>query len=62
MGMLNKNAPPQWLSTHPAGNNRIAEMRTHLPEVMPLFARVKATDINSLKPYRSNVKGIQPIQ
>ena len=38
MGLLSKGAPPQWLSTHPAGSNRIAEMRKHLPEVMSLYA------------------------
>lgn len=62
MGMLNKSAPPQWLSTHPAGANRIAEMRTHLPEVMPLYAQGKGTGVKALPPYRSNVKGVQPIQ
>lgn len=62
MGMLNKSAPPQWLSTHPAGANRIAEMRTHLPEVMPLYAQAKDTGVKALPPYRSNVKGVPPIQ
>jgi predicted Zn-dependent protease len=38
MAMTSKSAPPQWLSTHPAGKNRIAQMQKHLPEVMPLFA------------------------
>jgi predicted Zn-dependent protease len=61
MGMINKNSPPQWLTTHPAGANRIAEMQKHLPEVMPLYARVKGVAPAALEPYRSNVKGIDPV-
>lgn len=34
-------APPQWLSTHPAGENRIAEIERHLPEVMPLYEEAR---------------------
>ncbi len=56
MGIVNKGAPPQWLSTHPAGKNRIAEMQKHLPEVMPLFAKAKGADLAALPPYRSNVR------
>jgi predicted Zn-dependent protease len=37
-----KGAPPQWLSTHPASNTRIAEITKHLPEVMPLYERARA--------------------
>lgn len=37
MGAASKGAPPAWLSTHPAGKDRIAEIRRHLPEVMPLY-------------------------
>ncbi len=37
MGASAKGAPPQWLSTHPAGKNRIEEIQRHLPEVMPLY-------------------------
>lgn len=32
-------APPQWLSSHPADGNRVAEIQRHLPEVMPLYER-----------------------
>lgn len=39
MTAASKGAPPQWLSTHPAGNNRIQEIEKHLPEVMPLYER-----------------------
>lgn len=62
MDMLSKGAPPQWLSTHPAGANRIAEMRKHLPEVMPLYAGAKNTRVAALAPYKSNVAELAPIQ
>ncbi|MDB5729781.1 MAG: family peptidase [Noviherbaspirillum sp.] len=60
MGMLSKNAPLEWFSTHPAGKNRIAEMRKHLPEVMPLYAKAKGRAVADLPPYRTNVEGIAP--
>ena len=42
MSAANKNAPPQWLSTHPSGKTRIAEIQANLPKVMPLFERARA--------------------
>lgn len=39
MGATNKGAPPQWLSTHPSGSSRIAEIEANLPKVMPLYQR-----------------------
>ncbi len=42
MGANNKGAPPQWLSTHPASETRIADMQAALPSVMPLFERARA--------------------
>jgi len=41
MAAANKGAPPQWLSTHPSGNSRIAEIQANLPKVMPLYERAK---------------------
>ena len=41
MGATNKGAPPQWLSTHPSGNARIADIEMNLPKVMPLYERAK---------------------
>jgi len=41
MGAASKGAPPQWLSTHPSGNSRIAEIEKNLPKVMPLYARAR---------------------
>lgn len=61
MAMASKGAPPKWLSTHPAGNDRIAEITRHLPEVMPLYAHAKGVDVNSMSAYRTNVKGINPV-
>jgi predicted Zn-dependent protease len=41
MAAANKGAPPQWLSTHPSGESRIAEMRTSLPQVLPLYEKAR---------------------
>lgn len=61
MAMLNSSAPPEWLSTHPAGESRIAEIERNLPRVMPLYARTRNLPVDALPPYRSNVKGMAPI-
>jgi predicted Zn-dependent protease len=37
MGAASKGSPPQWLSTHPSGKNRIREIERHLPRVLPLY-------------------------
>jgi len=50
MAANNKGAPPEWLSTHPSGNTRIAEIEVNLPKVMPLYERAKkpaASDTSS---------------
>ncbi|HET9976334.1 MAG TPA: M48 family metallopeptidase [Burkholderiaceae bacterium] len=39
-----KGAPPQFLSTHPAGATRIREIEAKLPKVEPLFARAARPD------------------
>ncbi len=33
----NKGAPPQWMSTHPAGQTRIRDIQAKLPKVLPLY-------------------------
>jgi len=43
MQEASKGAPPQWLSTHPAGESRIREIENRLPQVMPLYERAKST-------------------
>jgi len=42
MAIASKGAPPQWLSTHPAGATRIADIEANLPKVLPLFTRARA--------------------
>jgi len=42
MAVANKGAPPQWLSTHPAGSTRIADIEANLPKVLPLYSRARA--------------------
>jgi predicted Zn-dependent protease len=42
MSAASKGAPPQWLSTHPSGKARIAEIEKNLPKVMPLYERARA--------------------
>jgi predicted Zn-dependent protease len=37
MGRSSQGAPPQWLSTHPSGTRRIADIEANLPRVMPLY-------------------------
>ncbi len=41
MGAASKGAPPQWLSTHPSGKTRIAEIEKNLPKVLPLYERAR---------------------
>lgn len=42
MAIASRGAPPQWLSTHPAGPTRIADIEANLPKVLPLYARSRA--------------------
>jgi predicted Zn-dependent protease len=42
MAQAAKGAPPEWLSTHPSGASRIAEIERNLPRVMPLYERTVA--------------------
>ena len=39
MGAASTGAPPQWLSTHPSGKSRIADIQKNLPKVLPLYER-----------------------
>ena len=39
MARANKGAPPQWLSTHPAGATRIRDLEANIPDVQGLYAR-----------------------
>lgn len=53
MGTQSKGAPPVFLSTHPAGKERIERMEKALPQVLPVFARTKGTTADRLPPYRT---------
>jgi predicted Zn-dependent protease len=53
MGGLNKRAPVQLLSTHPGGEDRIAEIERHMNVLLPLYARAKGTTVDKLPPYRT---------
>jgi predicted Zn-dependent protease len=37
MTAAEKSATPQFLGTHPASANRIAELERHVPQVLPLY-------------------------
>ena len=39
MAAANKNAPPQFMSTHPSGPTRISDIEKNLPKVAGLYAR-----------------------
>ena len=41
MSASSQGAPPQWLSTHPAGNTRIADIERNLPRVLPIYERAR---------------------
>lgn len=41
MGAQSKNAPPEFFSTHPAGENRIADLKALAPKVRPLYEASK---------------------
>ena len=41
MGALGGGKPPQFLSTHPSNENRIADLRKLTPRVMPLYLAAK---------------------
>ncbi|KPF70073.1 peptidase M48 [beta proteobacterium AAP99] len=61
MALAAGGSPPQWLSTHPAGENRIAEIKRRLPQVMPLYAQTRSTTADKLPPYTSNFPNIAPV-
>jgi predicted Zn-dependent protease len=39
MSAARQSAPPEWLSTHPSSNSRIAEMEANMDKVLPLYER-----------------------
>jgi Zn-dependent protease with chaperone function len=53
MGAVNKSQPISFLSTHPTGKDRIANMNKNMPLVLPVFARAKGLDPANLPKYHS---------
>ncbi|WP_011296382.1 M48 family metallopeptidase [Cupriavidus necator] len=47
-----------FLSTHPSGRTRIADLEKHMPEVLPLYARAINTTVDRLPPYRANMANL----
>jgi predicted Zn-dependent protease len=45
MSAASKGAPPQWMSTHPAGSTRINEIEQNLAKVLPLYERAPKPDV-----------------
>ncbi|WP_296944614.1 M48 family metallopeptidase [uncultured Massilia sp.] len=50
-----RGAPPELLSTHPGGANRIEQIQDHMNVLLPLYARTKGTSVDRLPAYRGNV-------
>ncbi len=53
MAAASKGSPPAFMSTHPGGRERIEQMNEHMGVLLPLYARVRGTSVNSLPPYRT---------
>jgi predicted Zn-dependent protease len=53
MATRNKRSPPEFMSTHPGGEGRIAQMNAHMDVLLPLYARAKGTTPQKLPPYRT---------
>ncbi|MGM8887139.1 M48 family peptidase, partial [Psychrobacter sp. 1U2] len=41
MQRASQGEPPQFLSTHPTSSNRIAQLQSLMPKVMPLYQRTR---------------------
>ena len=53
MASLNKSQPMAFLSTHPAGAERIQQIQSHMNVLLPMYARSKGTSAERLPPYRT---------
>ncbi|WP_281558679.1 M48 family metallopeptidase [Thalassomonas sp. RHCl1] len=42
MAKTSKNAPPEFLSTHPSNQTRIQDLTAHLPKALPLYNKAAA--------------------
>jgi len=55
MAALDQRTPITFLSTHPAGRDRIIDIEAHLGLLLPLYARTRGTTADRLPPYRPAV-------
>ena len=53
MGALSKQKPPELLSTHPGGPERIDQINAHMNVLLPLYAQTRGVSVARLPPYRS---------
>ncbi|MBT9610138.1 MAG: M48 family metallopeptidase [Aquabacterium commune] len=61
MSSASKGAPPQWMSTHPAGNTRITEIEQNLTKVLPLYQRAPKPDVRYDAPAKTGAYLGQPL-
>ncbi|MDL2357052.1 MAG: M48 family metallopeptidase [Pseudomonadota bacterium] len=54
MGALNARQPIAFLSTHPSGADRIAQINAHMDVLLPLYARAKGAGVAQLPAYRTS--------
>jgi Zn-dependent protease with chaperone function len=62
MAKAGGGSPLRWLSSHPPGKDRVADITRRLPEVMPLYARTQNKTVAQLGPYKTNVADIMPVK
>jgi predicted Zn-dependent protease len=56
MAQLDRSgAPIEILSDHPGGENRMAQIESHMNVLLPLYARAKGTTVDRLPPYRASM-------
>ena len=48
MAASSKGAPPEFLSTHPANETRIADLKSWMPEAMPIYQRAPKATVKML--------------
>ncbi|AOY91996.1 peptidase M48 [Cupriavidus sp. USMAA2-4] len=59
MGTVTQSqAGAEFLSTHPSGRSRIAELEKHMPEVLPLYVQARNMTMSELPPYQANMKNL----
>ncbi len=48
MAAASDGAPPEFMSTHPANETRIADLKTWMPEAMPIYQRAPKASVSPL--------------